>query len=743
MIVSAIVFIVSLILFCIFIYVIANLWFRGRRNTHLKAFSLLGVLYSLLLLLNGVNILLTPELREIIYPYIIQTLGCIVPLVMLIYIIIFTGINMSKVLVLLKILGVAAFADIVLFWTNPLHHLVITGYDGLTPIGGKLAIIHMVISYVPILMAVVILLVHTIKNVKKDHALILVSIGILLPIVLSVMYSFGIFNLGFDLTQFAFMIMFGIFAIYSIRNRLFDMKETASSAIFDSLSDATMIVNRTGFVTDVNPALLSAFPDKKIVLDKTPIKEVLDYIKSISLKLDPPDLLEKIMSEKTEAFSDNEISFPVKGELKNYSIAKDTINDNGYYAGYIVTLSDVSSYRGMIDMITDLKDQADSASTAKGLFLANMSHEIRTPLNAIIGMTSIGQAADDIKSKDYSLSKIENASNHLLGVVNDILDISKIESGKFELTSVTFSFEKMLNKIINFITFRTDEKNQKLKVSIDDNIPKIMEGDDQRLAQVITNLLGNATKFTPEGGSISVDAKLIEEENGLFTIQVSVADTGIGLSPEQQSRLFVSFQQADNDTTRKFGGTGLGLTISKSIVEMMNGRIWVESELGEGSRFIFTVQLNYSDKKDDSSEVSKQKTSESPEDFTNRFEDKYLLLAEDIEINREIVIALLKSTSIKIECAENGKQAVQMYNEAPEKYDIILMDIQMPEMDGYEATRQIRASNHHAASTVPIIAMTANAFTEDVKQALESGMNAHVAKPIDINNLLTKMGKYI
>ena len=743
MIVSAIVFIVSLILFCIFIYVIANLWFRGRRNTHLKAFSLLGVLYSLLLLMNGVNILLTPELREIIYPYIIQTLGCIVPLVMLIYIIIFTGINMSKVLVLLKILGVAAFADIVLFWTNPLHHLVITGYDGLTPIGGKLAIIHMVISYVPIIMAVVILLVHTIKNVKKDPALILVSIGILLPIVLSVMYSFGILNLGFDLTQFAFMIMFGIFAIYSIRNRLFDMKETASSAIFDSLSDATMIVNRTGFVTDVNPALLSAFPDKKIVLDKTPIKEVLDYIKSISLKLDPPDLLEKIMSEKSEAFSDNEISVSVKGELKNYSIAKDTINDNGYYAGYIVTLSDVSSYRGMIDMITDLKDQADSASTAKGLFLANMSHEIRTPLNAIIGMTSIGQAADDIKSKDYSLSKIENASNHLLGVVNDILDISKIESGKFELTSVTFSFEKMLNKIINFITFRTDEKNQKLKVSIDDNIPKIMKGDDQRLAQVITNLLGNATKFTPEGGSISVDAKLIEEENGLFTIQVSVADTGIGLSPEQQSRLFVSFQQADNDTTRKFGGTGLGLTISKSIVEMMNGRIWVESELGEGSRFIFTVQLNYSDKKDDSSEVSKQKTSESPEDFTNRFEDKYLLLAEDIEINREIVIALLKHTSIKIECAENGKQAVQMYNEAPEKYDIILMDIQMPEMDGYEATRQIRASNHQAASTVPIIAMTANAFTEDIKQALESGMNAHVAKPIDINNLLTKMDKYI
>ncbi|MDR3294850.1 MAG: PAS domain-containing protein, partial [Clostridiales Family XIII bacterium] len=243
--------------------------------------------------------------------------------------------------------------------------------------------------------------------------------------------------------------------------------------------------------------------------------------------------------------------------------------------------------------VTDLvraREEAETASRAKSEFLANMSHEIRTPMNAVIGMTTIGKAASDLERKDYCFGKIQDASTHLLGVINDILDMSKIEANKFELSPVEFEFEKMLQRVVNVSNFRVDEKQQKFTVHIDRAIPRTLIGDDQRLAQVITNLLGNAVKFTPEQGSISLNTRFVKEENGICTLQIEVTDTGIGISEEQKLRLFRSFEQADGGTARKFGGTGLGLVISKRIVEMMGGDIWIESEPGKGSTFAFTVQ---------------------------------------------------------------------------------------------------------------------------------------------------------
>ncbi|MDR2143180.1 MAG: transporter substrate-binding domain-containing protein, partial [Treponema sp.] len=235
-------------------------------------------------------------------------------------------------------------------------------------------------------------------------------------------------------------------------------------------------------------------------------------------------------------------------------------------------------------------EQAKSASRAKSEFLANMSHEIRTPMNAIIGMTSIGRASGEMERKDYCLTKIKEASNHLLGIINDILDMSKIEANKFELSPAEFNFEKTLKQVVNVINFRVNEKQQRFSVHIDRSIPSVLTGDDQRLAQVITNLLGNAVKFTPEQGSVSLDARLVNEEKGLCTIQINVTDTGIGISGEQQKKLFNSFQQAESSTSRQFGGTGLGLAISRRIVEMMGGEIWIESAPGKGSTFAFTIK---------------------------------------------------------------------------------------------------------------------------------------------------------
>jgi signal transduction histidine kinase len=410
----------------------------------------------------------------------------------------------------------------------------------------------------------------------------------------------------------------------------------------------------------------------------------------------------------------------------------------------------------------DALEDAKQASRAKTSFLANMSHEMRTPLNAIIGMTAIGKAAGDIERKEYCLEKIGEASNHLLTLINDVLDMSKIEANKFELFLGDFSFSRMIRKTLTVINFRVEEKNQNFTVKIDEAIPDTLYGDDQRLSQVIVNLLSNAVKFTPERGNIVLEAFLEGEdlaaeglgagEGKACTVRISVSDSGIGISAEQQSRLFSSFTQADSSTSRKYGGTGLGLAISKNIVEMMGGRIWVESEPGKGSVFSFAVPLQKSagsgeDGFAEEAGGSRAEPEQIPAAFSPEGRDDFsgyrVLLAEDVELNREIVLALLEPTGISVECVENGSLAVRIFNASPEAFDMIFMDIQMPEMDGYEATRAIRASAAPNAKTIPIIAMTANVFKEDVEKCLETGMNSHLGKPLDFEEVLEKLRKYL
>ncbi|MDR1686277.1 MAG: response regulator [Desulfovibrio sp.] len=529
------------------------------------------------------------------------------------------------------------------------------------------------------------------------------------------------------------------------------------------------------------------------------------------------------------------------------------------------------SLKVMVGTLQERIEAALAAAQAKSLFLANMSHEIRTPMNAIIGMTAIGKKATDVQRKDYAFGKIEDASNHLLAVINDILDMSKIEAGKVELSPAAFCFEAMLRRVAGIINFRMDEKGLSFNVHIDPAIPAVLVGDDQRLAQVVTNLLSNAAKFTPEGGAVALDTVLLGETDGLCEIQISVADNGIGINPEQQAHLFTSFQQAENGITRKYGGTGLGLAISKHFVELMHGRIWVESSPGEGAVFAFTVRLakgedmlqplpdpdvrwsdirvmiiddepdvrenfmeialglgidcvaadggdyalalvekngpyniyfvdrrmpgmdgltlarrlkesggdrcsvimisaaEWDDVKEAVSRAGIDKFLSKPlfpsavaevinecmglagtlepetphEDIENIFAGCRVLLTEDVEINREIVMTLLEPTGMQIDCAENGIQAVELFSANPDKYDAILMDMQMPEMDGLEATRRIRAMDEPKAKTVPIIAMTANVLKEDIEKCRLAGMNAHVGKPLNLDEVLKELNNFV
>lgn len=399
--------------------------------------------------------------------------------------------------------------------------------------------------------------------------------------------------------------------------------------------------------------------------------------------------------------------------------------------------------------LTRAREDALVSSQAKGSFLANMSHEIRTPMNAIEGMTSLALSANDPAVKDERLHKIKAASGHLIGVINDILDMSKIEAGKLELYPVPFSFKAMVSRVVSIMSFRIEEKNQVFEVSIDEQIPDHLIGDDQRIAQAITNLLSNACKFTPKEGRIALSFEYRGESEGWCWIHGELSDTGIGITPEQKLRLFDSFEQADSSTSRHYGGTGLGLAITKKIVEQVGGSISVESEPGVGSTFSFEIRIQVDTEfckrgsvNASAAEVNSNECLLADDDDLD-LSSFSLLVAEDVDVNYEIVAALLESSGIQLHWAHDGVEAVQMFRDNPESYDIIFMDMQMPGKNGLEATREIRASDLPRATTIPIIAMTANVFQDDIAKCRDAGMNDHLGKPLDFTKVVNTLKKYL
>lgn len=388
----------------------------------------------------------------------------------------------------------------------------------------------------------------------------------------------------------------------------------------------------------------------------------------------------------------------------------------------------------MMDNMSEMRERsekmlvmAQAANQAKTDFLSNMSHEMRTPMNAIIGMVQIAELTDDpVKIRD-SLDKIDHASQSLLELINNVLDMAKIEANKIELEIVPFSVGEVFDSIAKIFWVKTDEKQLKIGMSVDAAIPDKIWTDRFRYSQVVTNLVSNAVKFTPAGGEITMSARLLAETGTTVTIETVVKDTGIGITQEAAAKLFNSFEQADSSISRKYGGSGLGLSISKSLVELMGGAIRVESEEGWGSNFIFTVTAEKTGVAEDLAETAHAGR-------VYDFNGRHILVAEDVEVNREIVAAFLDDTGIGIDFAENGAQAVEQFTANPTKYDLVFMDIQMPGMDGLTAARKIRSlEREQRLLPTPIVAMSANAFKEDVEASLGAGMNGHISKPLDLN----------
>jgi len=393
------------------------------------------------------------------------------------------------------------------------------------------------------------------------------------------------------------------------------------------------------------------------------------------------------------------------------------------------------------EKLKEAKEIADSASRAKGDFLANMSHEIRTPMNAIIGFSGLAMKQDlTPKVHDY-ISKIESSAKSLMVLINDILDFSKIEAGKLDMESIDFELSSVMDNVANIVSVKTSEKGLELIRSISSEVPNALVGDPLRLGQVLINLANNAVKFT-ENGQILIKTELVDNDNQSVLLRFSVIDTGIGITKQQMAKLFSAFSQADSSVTRKFGGTGLGLTISKRLVEMMDGEICVESEPGKGSTFSFTARFAGRPESADQempTEIRSKSVLQTTDEIRAKIEGAKVLLVEDNALNQQVATEILQSAGLVVEIANNGREGLDMATTGD--YDLVLMDVQMPVMGGYEATQLIRKDERFA--DMPIIAMTAHAMQGHREQSIEIGMNDHVTKPIDPGQLFTALGKWI
>ncbi len=394
--------------------------------------------------------------------------------------------------------------------------------------------------------------------------------------------------------------------------------------------------------------------------------------------------------------------------------------------------------RGRTADLEEEVGRARAAAKAKSDFLSRMSHEIRTPLNAIIGMAQIARSASTVEKIRACMEKMEDNSRHLLGVVNDILDFSKIESGKMVLEEKPFSLVRDVDFVSSMFKTKVAEKNIELRVTIGEIAHDGIVTDMLRLNQVLINLLSNAVKFTNDGGLVELAVDELVHVNGESVYSFSVRDSGVGIDPEGAKKLFTPFTQANTAVSRVYGGTGLGLAISQNIVQLMGGNIELETEVGKGSEFRFTIRAAAQE----AAEAERER--DSAPALSERLRGKRILLVDDVEINREIVIALLDGSGLLIETASDGREALDAFcNADPGYYDLMLMDMLMPVMDGCDAARRIRGSGKPDADDIRIVAMTANVLPEDVDRAYKSGMNAYLTKPIDAEELYAYMEEWL
>ena len=570
-------------------------------------------------------------------------------------------------------------------------------------------------------------LFNTSINFRKQSLILFLSS--IIPFALSMFFNLNIIRTGnIDITPLAFSLT-GLFSFLGLfKFGLFDVIPIAKEELFENLQDSVIILDKSNNILAINKQTLNLFYR---IFNSNSLR---DYIgKSIN---DVFALFDNFTSKLSlNEFSKEKVCIHIDKEIEYFYLFKTLIfNKNGKLTGSLIVLKDITELEiALLDAQFSQK-AAEAANQSKSRFLANMSHEIRTPMNAIIGISDILYSTNlPIEEQKKNLKILMSSATSLLSLLNDILDYSKIEAGKLDLENTVFNLKELFEETVDTFVIHAQNKNISIKANLNKNLPEYVSGDPTRLKQILSNLISNSIKFTANG-QINVSADAVETYDMSITIEFIVSDTGIGIPNEKITNLFESFKQLDNSTTRKYGGTGLGLTIVKNLLEMMGGNIKVESKVGKGSSFIFSIPFETAKPPKES---TKKVISNNTLNFNNNLN---IIVAEDNQVNQNILKMLLKKKNLKADYADNGKILLQMME--LKEYDLIFMDMQMPEIDGLEATAMIREKEQATNRHIIIIALTANAIKGDRELCINAGMDDYLTKPLRYNVLSDIINKY-
>ena len=712
-------FFASLVICAALTYMLVTLRSRDTRNRRMRSFFSLCIMVLCWTLLNAVTVVINPVYFSIVFT-VKLVFVCIVPFGILWFVLNYAESKLVNSRIVKALLIIIPFLDCLLMLTNPLHHLMFPVYNYPIPVKATLFWIHTGIDIFVLLIGYVILFRYIIINFKKRPVMLITGLLAVFVYALNFLYSTNTSVFKHDTTPVGVFITLILFAYSSYSSHMFHFKSDMLGNMIDYLPEIIVYVNKKGFIVETNTALGAVFNNFNVELGKTPLKDFINELHANLVSSAPEDLLDYLDISQKNDFTgvEGEINVIVSsGEIKAFALAWHVIYRRGVISGYIITLVDVSEYRKMISDIynanahlSELKELAEKASRAKNEFLARMSHEIRTPMNAVIGISEMLLSEDLKKHQLEYVEDIKISSLTLLNIINDILDISKIQAEKLVLVPVHYNFRTLIDNIASMARFLAKNKNLIFKLNMPDDAPLCLFGDDVRLRQVLMNLLGNAVKFTDEGYiRLSVS---VSDDSIIFEI----SDTGIGVKPEELPRLFEAFEQADLEKNRYQNGTGLGLSISKALTELMDGSIKVESQYGHGTVFHVTIPKILGDEK--------QLKNTDKEEMVIYAPDARIIVVDDNKVNLNVSFGLLRLYKITADMALSGAQALEMIKR--NKYDLIFMDHMMPEMDGIETTRLIREMGVEA----PVIALTANAIVGVREMFLAAGMNDLLTKPI-------------
>lgn len=559
---------------------------------------------------------------------------------------------------------------------------------------------------------------HYVFEKKQFGNLLFINIVALLGFAI---YISGVTK-GYDITLLAYLIDTILLSVLIFRHRLFDTLTLAKDLAVDSLAEGLVVVDN----------------DEKIIYFNQKAEQIYE---KISLGKAEPILedMNDCILEKKNIIRDKQI----------YAVGSYMVEQESTYYGKMYVLTDVTDnyhytkrMQEQAEIMKELKEQAEAANQAKSLFVSNMSHEIRTPMNAIVGLTEVLLRKDwPVEEKKYLLN-IKSSGKALLDIINDLLDFSKIEAGKFVITRDTYDIAQMFRDIQVIGDTRIGDKDVKLVMDVDREIPRLLYGDSLRIRQVLINIMNNAIKFTDKG-SVTVQVQAKQREGKRVQLDFSVKDTGQGIKKQDLEHLFNAFTQVDLKKNRGKEGTGLGLAISRQLVELMGGTLLVESEYGKGSEFYFTLWEGIESEENigDFGEVKEQAGDAGKDMFTFTLPEATILLVDDNEINREVAQALLEPFEMKIDVVSNGKEALDLVQQ--KHYDLVFMDHYMPVMDGVEATRRIRSLEGEYYQNLPILALTADAVQGVKEEFLAAGMNDFVSKPIAMKDITSALTRWI